>query len=358
MPAGTHTFSLTPGRLNRYKGEIFKHAVPLECLSRQGRQVQMPKNSSDTYVARKFLPYGALATNGNTQNQFFPTANGDRGNVIVQAHLLQEGVTPNPESIVPMDVSTQVHQYQCLYGFTDKTYELYEDDIPQEMIKQVGERVTLVNEMIIWGVLRGCTNQFFAGTGTTMATVDGTITLGFIRKIVKGLQANHAKPVNQMLGASAKYGTAPVETGYSAYVHTDAEPAIRDIAGFIPTTEYASGTPMPNEIGTVERIRFFTSPDLPSFQNGGAAIGATSMFSTSGTSVDVYPIIVAAQDAWSQIAVRGLTALDPTYLAPGSKDKSDPHGQRGYAGTKWWKQALVENNGWMAVAFAAVPVLE
>lgn len=354
---GLHTFALTTGRINKYKGEILKHAVPMECLSRQGRQVQMPKNQSDTYVARRFLPYGALATNGTTQNTFFPTADGDRGNVIVQAHLLQEGMTPAPESITPMDVTTQIHEYSCLYGFSNRTYDLYEDDIPKEMIKQVGERVTLVNEMIMWGILRGCTNQFFGGTGTTMATVDGTITLGLIRKIVKALQANHAKPVNSMLGASAKYATGPVETGFSVYIHTDAEPAIRDIPGFLSVSEYASGTPMENEIGSVERLRFFTSPDLPSFQNGGAAIAATGLYSTTGATIDVYPFIVVAQDAWSQLAVRGLSALDPTYLAPGEKTKSDPHGQRGYAGTKWYKAGMVENNGWMAVGFVGLPTL-
>lgn len=350
MPVTPHTFTLTPGRINKYKGEILGHATPTEVLSRQGRQIRkLPQNQSDTYVARRFLPYGATATNGTTQNTFFPTATGDRGNAIVQAHLTQEGVTPNPESIVPMDVTVVVQQYSCLYAFTDKTYNLYEDDIPKEMIKQVGERVTLVNELIVWGVLRGCTNQYFGGTGTTLATVNGPITLGLLRKITKGLQANHAKPVNSVLGASAKFGTSPVAEGYTIFIHTDAEPDIRDIPGFVPAEEYASGKPMENEIGKVERMRFITSPDLPSFQDGGAAIGATNLSSTSGSNIDVYPFVVIGQDAWSQIAVRGLDALKPTYLPPGLQTKSDQFGQRGYAGTIWWKAALVENNGWMAV---------
>jgi N4-gp56 family major capsid protein len=349
MPVTPQTFALTPGRLNKYKGEILAHAVPLEVLGREGRQVQMPKNMSDTYVARRFLPYGALATNATTQNTFFPTATGDRGNVIVQAHLTQEGVTPPPESIVPMDVTVVMQQYSCLYGFTDKTYNLYEDDIPKEMIRQVGERVTLVNELIMWGVLRGCTNQYYAGTGTTLATVNGSFTLGLVRKIAKSLQANHAKPVNSVLKAGPNYGTDAVSEGFTVYVHTDAEPDIRDLPGFIPAEKYATGAPMKHEIGKVERFRFITSPDLPSFQDGGAAIGATNLFSTSGSNIDVYPFVVVAQDAWSQIAVRGMSALSPTYLPPGLQSKSDPFGQRGYAGTMWWKAALVENNGWMAV---------
>ncbi len=357
MPVTPQTFSLTPGRLNKYKGQILKHAVPMEVLSRQGRQIDLPKNSSDVYVSRRFLPYGALATNANTINQFFANGTGDRGNAIVQAHLTQEGVTPPPESIVPQDINATIYQYSCLYGFTDKTYHLYEDDIPKEMIKQVGERVTLVNELINWGALRACTNQYYAGTGTTVATVDGPITLGMLRRITKGLQANHAKPVNQVLRPSNMYGTDAVAEGYTIFIHTDAEPDIRDLPGFIPAEKYASGKPMDHEIGKVERMRFITSPDLPAFQDAGAAIGSTGLISTTGTSIDVYPFVVMAQDAYSQIAVRGLSSLNPTYLAPGQKSKSDPFGQRGYAGTMWWKGTQVENNGWMAVGNAGLKTL-
>ena len=46
------TFGLTIGRINKYKGEILKHAVPMEVLGKMGRQVRFPKNQSDTYVAR------------------------------------------------------------------------------------------------------------------------------------------------------------------------------------------------------------------------------------------------------------------------------------------------------------------
>lgn len=349
MPVGMHQFSLTPGRINKYKGEILSHAVPRELLGREGRQVKMPKNMSDTYIARRFLPFGATATNATTQNTFFPSTTGDRGNAIVQAHLTSEGVTPPPETIVPMDVQVVVQQYSCLYGFTDKTYDLYEDDIPKEMIRQVGERVTLVNELIVFGVLKGCTNQFYGGTGTSVATVNGPLTLGMLRRISKSLMANHAKPVTRMLGASANYGTDAVSEGFCVYCHSDLEPDIRDLPGFVPAEKYASGKPMQYELGKCERFRFLTSPELVSLRDAGAAIGSTNLQSSTGSNIDVYQFIVCAQDAWSQIAVRGKEALSPTYLAPGQASKSDPFGQRGYAGTIWWKAALVENNGWMAV---------
>jgi N4-gp56 family major capsid protein len=351
------SFSLTPGRINKYKGEILAHAVPLEVLGKTGRQIPMPRNQSDTYVARRWLPYGATATNANTQNQFFQNGTGDRGNVVVQGHQIQEGVTPAPDSIVPMDITVVVQQYGCLYGFTDKTYDLYEDDIPKAMIEQIGERVTFVNEMIIWGALRGCTNAYYGGAGTTIATVNGGLTLGLVRRIAKNLMANHGKPVNKVLKSGPNFATDPVAEGYTVYCHTDLEPDIRDIPNFVPAEAYASGTPMANEIGKAERFRFITSPDFPSIQDGGAAIGATGLYSTTGTSIDVYPIIVTAQDAWGQIALRGKDSLSPTFLPPGEKSKSDPLGQRGYAGTAWWKAVMIENQGWMAVGYVGSKVL-
>ena len=311
------SFGLAKGRINKFKGEILAHAVPLEVLGRTGRQVPFPKNNSDTYVARRWLPYGATALNASSQNQFFQNGPGDRGNAIVQAHQVTEGVTPAPDSIVPYDITVVLQQYSCLYGFTDKTYDLYEDDIPKAMIEQVGERVTFVNEMIIYGALRACTNAYYGGTGASISTVSGPLTLGFLRRIARNLQANHGKPVNKVLKASGNFGTEAVAEGYTIYSHTDLEPDIRDLPNFVPAEQYASGTPIANEIGKCERFRFITSPDLPSLQDAGAAIGGTGLSSTTGVSVDVYPLIVTAQDAWGQVAVRGKESLDPTFLTPG-----------------------------------------
>ena len=351
------TFALTPGRINKFKGQILAHAVPLEVLGKTGRQVKLPRNNSDTYVARRWLPYGATSTDANTINRFFQNGTGDRGNAVVQANQISEGVTPSPESITPQDITVVVQQYGCLLGFSDKTYDLYEDDIPAAMIEQIGERVTFVNEMIVWGALRACTNQYYGGTGTSRATVNGALTLGMVRKIARNLQANHGKPVNSVLSASGNYGTDAVAEGYTVYCHTDMEPDIRDLPGFVPAEKYASGKPMPNEIGKCERFRFITSPDLPSIQDAGAAVGSTGLQSTSGSNIDVYQFIVTAKDAWSQIAVRGKESLDPAYLPPGQKSKSDPLGQRGYAGTIWWKAVMLENQGWMAVGNVGIRTL-
>lgn len=349
------TYGLSTARINKFKGQILAHAVPQECIQRAGRQVPMPPNSSETYVARRWLPYGGTSTSPNT---FFGTTTAvDRGNVIVAAHQTAEGVTPSPETITPMDVTAVLQEYSCLYGWTNKTADLYEDDIPAQMKIQIGERVSLVNEMIVFGELKAGTNQFYGGTGNSRSTVNGTITLPMLRKITMALQAAHGKMVTKVLKASADYGTDAVAAGYLVYCSTDLEPAIRDLPGFIPCEKYASGTPMEYELGKCERFRFITSPEFVSILDGGAAVGSTGLFSTGGTSIDVYQFIVMAEGGFSQIAVRGKEAVSPTFLPTGMKTKSDPHGQRGYAGAMWRKAVMLENNGWFAVGNVGRPAL-
>ena len=349
------TFGLSQGRLNKFKGQILKHAVPQECLSRAGRQVNFPENNSDTYVARRWIPYGATASAPNT---FFGTTTAvDRGNALVQAHQTAEGITPTPDSITPQDVTVVMRQYSCLYGWTDKTAGLYEDDIPAAMKEQIGERVTLVNEMIVFGELKASTNQFYGGTGTSRATVNGGITLPLVRKMAKSLMANHGKMVTSVLKASALYGTDAVAGGYLVYVSTDLEPDVRDLPNFIPAEKYASGTPMPNELGAVERFRFITSPEFVAVLDAGVAVGVTGLQSMLNNNVDVYQFIVCAADGWSQVALRGKESKDVTFLPTGMKSKPDPFGQRGYAGAIWWKAVMVENPGWVAVGEVGIPAL-
>jgi N4-gp56 family major capsid protein len=344
----TMQYGSAQARIDKFKGEILKHAVPLEVLNRAGRQIKMPSNSSRTYIARRWLPYGGTSTNQNTQNQFFANATGDQ---------IAEGVTPPPDSITQVDTTVVMQQYGALYSYTDQVADLYEDDIPEAMAQQLGERITLVNEMINWGALRACTNAYYGGAGTSLSTVNGALTLGMVRKIAKGLMANHGAMVNKVLSAGRNFATDPIAPGYTVFCHTDLEPDIRDLPNFIPAQAYASGTPMENELGSCERFRFITSPDLPSIQDGGAAIGATGLSSTTGTSIDVYPIIVTAQDAWSQLAVRGIGSVAPKLISPHEVSKSDPLGQRGYAGAIWYKAVLLENQGWMAVGYVGSKVL-
>src|SRR5690349_10023783 len=96
MANNIQTYSLNAGRINIVKGETLRHAIPVEVLSLGFSMKQIPKNSGDNVIYRRWLPYGAATTNANTINRWSVTA---------ASHIVSEGVTPAADTITPQDVS-------------------------------------------------------------------------------------------------------------------------------------------------------------------------------------------------------------------------------------------------------------
>src|SRR3990167_3822989 len=339
------TYTTPEARIGKLKGEILRHAMPLEVLGMTGMQKRMPKNQSDTVVFRRWLPYGGTTTSANTINRWVVTAT---------AHQISEGVTPTADSLTPQDTTAVMLQYGAMYQYTDKTADLYEDDVPPEMKKQVGERLGLVRELVRYAAYKAGTNAFYAG-GTTRATTDEKISLKLLRRVARNLQSNHAKEITGVLAASANYATTPVEAGYVVYVHTDASSDVRDLQGFKHVSEYGQRKPIsPRELGSVDEFRFITSPELASYEDVGGINTALYATTSSASNIDVYPFIVVGEDAWGQVALRGVDSMDAWHIPTGQRDKSDPGGQRGYVGALYWHVAVILNQGWMAVIEAGI----
>jgi len=335
-------------RIGKLKGEILKHAIPREVLGMIGETKPMPKNVGDTVIFRRWLPINATVASPNT---FFTDGTGDRGNALAQEFLSSEGVTPNAETLVPQDITVSLNEYSVLFGYTKRTADLYEDDVPGAMKMQTGERLSLVREMVRFGVIKTCTNKFYGGTGTSRATVNGKLSLKLLRKITKALDIQHTDKVTQILSPSPKYGTTGVEAGYFVFIHTDLKPDVRDLPGFVPTSKYGTmKTVSPYEFGSIEEFRIIASPELVSVQDSGAAVGALGLESTSGTNIDTYQVVVAGRDAWGDVALRGVKALEVYDLKPGQIDKNDPTGQRGYVGASCYFASVLLNQLHMAVA--------
>lgn len=344
----TQVFATQAQRVGILKGEILAHAEPKEVLGITGMQKKMPKNVGETVKFRRWLPFGG------TDNKWITTTN---VGTFAGAHLTAEGVTPSADTLTAVDVSATLSQYSCLYAMTDKVVDQYEDDIPSEMKKQTGQRIGLVREMVRYGVLKGMTNAFYAG-GTSRGTVAASLTVNLIRKVTRSLKANHAEMSTTILDSSPKFGTSSVEASYIVFCHTDMEAAIRDLPGFKHIADYGNRQVIhPCEIGSVESFRFILSPELAAYPNAGAAVGSTALYSTGGSNVDVYPVIVAGEDCWGQVALRGDSSLDVSYIPVGTKDTADPLGQRGYIGAKTWFTCLMLNQGWGAVIECGTPDL-
>lgn len=316
--------------LIRAEQEMLKHAEPIIVLGNFGTQKEQPLNKTDTIVFRRLNPFN-MAANGVA-------------NITAANFILAEGQTPNSNTISYTDVSVTLQQYGVLFKFSSKAELMYEDDIPSDMSKLTGETMAEVSEMIRYGSLKGGTNVLY-GNGSSRDAVNTVITLALLRKAARTLESNRARHVTQRLSSGPNFGSSPVEAGYVVFVHTDVESDIRNLPGFTKVEEYAQRKPVHDrEIGSVERFRFVTSPLLMPFDEAGSG---TLNGCLGSSNVDVYPAIVIAEDAWGNVALKGMGAVKPTILSARQKNHANPLGQFGYVGGDFWMATVRLNENWM-----------
>jgi len=316
--------------------EMLKHAMPIKVLSTFGTQKPIPQNKTDTVVFRRALPIDA-GTNGAPS-------------ITTSNYLMQEGVTPGSRTISYQDVQVTLQQYGVLMKLSSKAEAMYEDDIPGDMIKLVGEHMASIEELISYGVVRGGTNVVFAN-GTVRTAVNTAITLNKMRQAARQLESAHAQLVTEKLASSVNFDTSAIEPGYLVFIHTDMEADFRNLSSFVPVAKYGSQKPVhEREVGTVERFRIVTSPYFRPFLAAGGTITAGTFLSnggTTGTTADVYPVMVVAQEAWGQVSLKGMNAIQPIYLPAKQITHANPMGQFGYVGANFYKNAVRLNENWM-----------
>ena len=342
----SNTYASPAGRINEVKGEMLRIAEPVEVLALGCSMKKMPRNKGDNISYRARIPTGGSSATSTGMNRWSITA---------AAHQVQEGVTPNPEALSYRDVNVQIAQYACLYSYTDKVELFHEDDIPQDQMTQTAERMPLVREMVRYGVMKAATTVQYMG-GTTRATVDEGVSYNAFSLMARTLMANGAKMKTKILAPGPAYDTSAISAGYVVFCHTDCIHDISRLEDFVPVAKYANRSVInEHEFGSVGFFRFVASKELAPYADAGAAIGSTGLYSTSGSNIDVYPLIVCAEDAVFDVALN--LNFDITHQKASTKDKGDPFGQRGYVGASFWSAALVANPGWIGVVETGVTSL-
>jgi N4-gp56 family major capsid protein len=302
---------------------MLEHARPIIVLSDYGQSKPMPKNKAEQVKFRRPIPY------------------------VVSTTQLTEGVTPTSHKTSYVDVPATMGQYGDLAEITDRVDDLSEDPVLKDMSVLSGEQAAETIEMVTWGVIKGGTNVVYAASDDAARTdVGDAISLDAQRTCTRFLKAQRGRKITSKMSSSVQYGTEAVDAAYLAFGHTDLESDIRDMPGFTPCEKYGSMKALPYECGKVEDVRYILTPLLDPFTNSGATASGTGLL-TSGTLVDVYPVVVIAKESYGLIPLRGAGAIHPTVLNPGTPSKSDPLGQRGYVGWKTWFVAVVLNQAWM-----------
>lgn len=312
---------------------------------------KMLSHATPTMVLDKFGVTKPMPQNKGTEIKF------RRPKIFTPATTpLVEGVTPAMSSFQYEDVTANLDQYGQVVEVTDVIEDTHEDPVLNDIVELLGENIGATMEALTWAELQGGTNVIYAN-GVARNAVNTPITKKRQQLAVRMLKDFKAKKIRKVLSGSPNYATKPIEASYIAIAHTDVESDIRALAGFTPVAQYGTMSPVcAEEIGAVDDVRYVLSPDLAAFDDAGGAAG--TMKSTTGTNADVYPIIFLGKEAYGLIPLRGKESVEPSIVPVSQKDKSDPLGQRGYAGWKSWFKAVILNEAWMVRMEVAVSSLE
>jgi N4-gp56 family major capsid protein len=301
--------------------KMLSRIEPILVLEKYALVTPLPKNKGEVIKWRRIRP------------------------LVVSTVNLTEGVTPPAEQLVYEDVTTVIAQFGGWIQITDKIQDLHEDRVLDDAMTALADQAASTKEAILWGVLRGGTNVFYAN-GAARTSVNTPIDLDVVNAAVNLLKRNHAKKLTTKIGAGPGISTEPVNASFVAFAHTDLETDIRDMDSFVPTERYATGSTIDeNEIGKVNEVRFILSPQLSPFADAGGSAG--TMRSTSGTSADVYPVIVVGKESYGTVPLKGVSAVEMAVKNPKMGEPGDPLGQRGHVAWKIWYQAVRLNEQWM-----------
>lgn len=331
---------------------MLEHAQPIIVFGDFGEQKEMPMNATDTLVFRRTLPFGAVTTGSGINNSQYVGS----PQVAAANFVLAEGVTPNSNTVSFQDVSVTLQNFGLLYKFSSKIENLYEDDVPTEMTKLIGETMAEILEQVRYGILKAGTSVVYAN-GSTRAGINTPISLAKIRQAARVLESNRARRITSRIAPGVDYGVKSVAPAYIVFVHTDGVADARNLPQFTRIEDYGSFKPIHDrEFGAVEEFRFISSPLLLPFLAAGSAV-TNGCVSIGGANVDVYPYIIIGESAWGQVALKGQRAISPTMISSKTINHANPLGMFGYVGASTWFNAVVLNNSFMTRIEAGVTSL-
>lgn len=333
----TQNYDTVPQRvLVNAELKLLKHVESIQVLGKFGDQKEQPLNKSDTIVFRRLKPFNA---NSN-----------ETPNITAANFVVAEGITPNANTIDYTDVTATLKQYVVLFRFSNKAQLLYQENIPDDMVKLCGDTMAEVAELVAYGQMKAGSSVIYSG-GATRDALNTPISLNKLRSAARTLETNRGHKVTTSIKPGMAFGTSAIEASYVVFIHTDLSSDVRNIEGFVPRVKYGTAiTPVhEREIGSVEEFRFVTSPLFAPVLAGGLAVG-DGMVSAGAANNDVYCSIIIAESAMGHISLKGqgkYSGISPTIIPANVKNHANPSGLFGYVGADFWYEAVRLNENFM-----------
>lgn len=279
-----------------YSDYLIDNAVPKLVHDQFGQKHPIPKNGGKTIEFRKYSPLPKLTT------------------------PIQEGITPNGQSLTMSTIEATVAQYGGYITLSDVLMLTAIDNNLVQATKLLGAQAGATLDTITREVLNGGTNVIFAGgkSARTDLDADSVLTVDDIKKAVRLLKTQNAEQIN-----GAWVGIIHPDVAYDL----TNDPAWKDVKTYSDPSDIYEG-----EIGKIYGVRFVETTEAKIWAEAGASSRA------------VYSTLILGDNAYGTTEITG-GGLEHIVKQLGSAGTSDPLNQRATAGWKATKVAerLVEN---------------
>lgn len=265
-----------------------------------------------------------------------------------------EGINNAARSLVPEDIFVTIEEYSETFAYSSQAADLD----PLDYAKGVGEvgydLVKLDRTAIRWAtMIAGIQRIYNSSAHTERNQVNGVITGGRLDQAITILRSAKAKTYSDLKLGSNRVGTTGLMPSFLAFGHEHLRPDFEKVPGWQPASQYPSDIRLnAYEAGSLAsgRLRVILSPELEPIMDAGASKGSANLRSTTGTSVDVYPIVIVGKYALKSLSLRGSGTrgsgnLD-TYTINGP-DRVDPANLTRYWSAHWYDANFIAHELWM-----------
>lgn len=261
------------------------------------------------------------------------------GSLAAATTAISEGVNPTAVALSKTDVTVSLTQYGNVIELSDRVLDENVENVMAESSDLLGENAGNSIDQIYRDTLVGGTTVQYAN-GSARNAVNTVISAADLDVIINTMKRNNARKLSKVIRASTEVGTSPIRAGFFGMCHPDVTHDLEALTNWKSAETYANVTKLlENEIGSYKEIRFIESTNGKIFTDAGGAKG--TMRSTTGTSADVYAVLVFASDGYGIVPLEASgkdinkTNIQMIYKPPGSAGTADALN-------------LLATNGWKA----------
>ena len=382
---GTNSTTGTQFNTYEYKRKALIETAKVEYFGQLGDVESLTKNYGQKIKKYHYLPLlddrnindqgldatGAVITNGNLYG-----SSKDPGVISGKLPTLSEtGGRVNRVGFKRVEIEGDIAQYGFFYEWSedslnfDTDMDLY-SHINRESLRgarEISEDIAQMDLLDAAGVIK------YAGTGTTLATVNDIVTYNDLVKLGVTLDDNRCPKDTKAIKGSQDTDVINIPSARYAFIGSELIPTfmrMTDYHGdraFVPVEKYAKmengkyTNTLHGEIGAVGPFRLIVVPEMMGYKGKGIAVGSAVNGSTllgNGTKVDVYPILVVGSGSFAKINFQSSGSTNDKFKIivrkPGTfANPEDPFEKIGYSSIQFWQGTMVLRPEWIAKVLTA-----